>query len=165
MKSCVLVVSIASHCGQNRVAGENPAVIVLDTDILTLIQRKRGSQYQEIAARLDALNDEVCVTIVSFEEQLRGWLALISKARLSMAQVPAYLRLSELFQDFQTRRVLEFDVAASGVFDRLRRDYRRTGAMDLKIAAIAMIHDALLLSRNLSDFSRVPGLRVENWLD
>ena len=37
--------------------------------------------------------------------------------------------------------------------------------MDLKIAAIALSHAALLLSRNLVDFTRVPGLRVENWLD
>jgi tRNA(fMet)-specific endonuclease VapC len=35
--------------------------------------------------------------------------------------------------------------------------------MDLKIAAIALANDATLLSRNLSDFARVPGLRVEDW--
>jgi tRNA(fMet)-specific endonuclease VapC len=37
--------------------------------------------------------------------------------------------------------------------------------MDLKIACIALAHEALLLSRNLVDFEKVPGLRVENWLD
>jgi tRNA(fMet)-specific endonuclease VapC len=35
----------------------------------------------------------------------------------------------------------------------------------LKIAATALVHDALLLSANLRDFERVPGLRIENWLD
>lgn len=34
--------------------------------------------------------------------------------------------------------------------------------MDLKIAAICLAHDAMLLTRNVADFS---GLRVENWLD
>jgi predicted nucleic acid-binding protein len=34
----------------------------------------------------------------------------------------------------------------------------------LKIAAIAMAESALLLSANLRDFQKVPGLRVENWL-
>lgn len=37
--------------------------------------------------------------------------------------------------------------------------------MDLKIAAICLAHDAMLLTRNLSDFRHIPGLRVENWLD
>lgn len=37
--------------------------------------------------------------------------------------------------------------------------------MDLKIASIAISHDAMLLSRNLRDFRKVPGLNVENWLD
>ena len=40
----------------------------------------------------------------------------------------------------------------------------RIGSQDLKIAAIAMTQDALLLSANLRDFQKVPGLRVENWL-
>jgi tRNA(fMet)-specific endonuclease VapC len=37
--------------------------------------------------------------------------------------------------------------------------------MDLKIAAINLVHDAILLTRNLVDFAKIPGLRVENWLD
>lgn len=36
--------------------------------------------------------------------------------------------------------------------------------MDLKIVAIALVQDALLLSSNLRDFRQVPGLRVEDWL-
>jgi tRNA(fMet)-specific endonuclease VapC len=36
--------------------------------------------------------------------------------------------------------------------------------MDLKIAAIALANDALVLSANLREFGRVPGLRVEDWL-
>ena len=37
--------------------------------------------------------------------------------------------------------------------------------MDLKIAAVCVAHDALLRTRNLVDFEKVPGLRVENWMD
>jgi tRNA(fMet)-specific endonuclease VapC len=37
--------------------------------------------------------------------------------------------------------------------------------MDLKIASIALAHDATLLTRNTRDFAQVPGLRIENWLD
>jgi len=38
------------------------------------------------------------------------------------------------------------------------------GTMDLRIAAMALAWDALLLSADLTDFQRVPGLKVENWL-
>jgi tRNA(fMet)-specific endonuclease VapC len=48
---------------------------------------------------------------------------------------------------------------------RLRQAGIRIGTMDLKIAAIALTHDAMLLSRNLSDFKKVPGLRVEDWTE
>jgi len=39
----------------------------------------------------------------------------------------------------------------------------RVGAMDLKIAAIALAHPATGLTRNQKDFSRVPDLRVADW--
>jgi tRNA(fMet)-specific endonuclease VapC len=37
--------------------------------------------------------------------------------------------------------------------------------MDLKIAAIALVHDALLLSANLRDFQQVPNLHIANWIN
>ena len=40
----------------------------------------------------------------------------------------------------------------------------RIGAMDIKIASIALANDAILLTRNLNDFQKVPGLRVADWL-
>jgi predicted nucleic acid-binding protein len=50
-------------------------------------------------------------------------------------------------------------------FEHLREQRLYVGTMDLKIAATALVHEALLLSANRSDFERVPGLHVENWLD
>jgi tRNA(fMet)-specific endonuclease VapC len=41
----------------------------------------------------------------------------------------------------------------------------RIGTMDLRIACIVMEHDALLLTRNMKDFEKVPGLKFENWLE
>jgi predicted nucleic acid-binding protein len=59
-------------------------------------------------------------------------------------------------------------VPASEVFG-VAIDFRllklRMGSRDLKIAATAVVNQALLLSANRTDFEKVPGLRVENWLD
>ena len=36
--------------------------------------------------------------------------------------------------------------------------------MDLKIAAVTIANNAILLSRNLRDFQQIPELKVEDWL-
>ena len=48
---------------------------------------------------------------------------------------------------------------------RLRDQRIRIGTHDLKIASIVLAHDATLLTRNTVDFAKVPGLRIQNWLD
>ena len=37
--------------------------------------------------------------------------------------------------------------------------------MDLKIAATVLVNRCMLQSANLKDFERVPGLKVENWIE
>jgi len=68
----------------------------------------------------------------------------------------------ELFNEIP---VLDYTDAAAEQFEELRRLRPRIGAMDLKIAAIALSQDGLLLSANLKDFQRVPNLRVEDWTE
>ncbi len=46
------------------------------------------------------------------------------------------------------------------VMDKLRL---RIGTMDLRIASIALANDLTLVTRNTSDFARVPNLKIEDW--
>jgi len=69
-----------------------------------------------------------------------------------------------LFGFFARWKILPFDDRAADEFKKLRGQKVRLGTMDLKIAAIAFVNDALLLTANLRDFERVPRLRIENWL-
>ena len=65
---------------------------------------------------------------------------------------------------FADWRILPFDDAAADQFKSLRSRRIRIGTMDLKIASIVLVYDATLLSGNIQDFEKVPGLRVEDWL-
>jgi tRNA(fMet)-specific endonuclease VapC len=107
----------------------------------------------------------VAVSIVSVEEQMRGWLAAIAKERQARRQVFGYGELARLLDYFRAFQILPFDERAADQFDDLRATKIRLGSMDLKIAAIALVNKAVLLSANRRDFERVPGLRVENWLE
>jgi tRNA(fMet)-specific endonuclease VapC len=131
-------------------------VLILDTDILSIIQLREGSLYEKVVAGLDAQRTETCVTVISFEEQLRGWLALIAKSKQTSRQLVAYRHLLELLDDFRTRRVLPFDEKSARLYEQLRQMHRRLGAMDLKLAAIALAHHAVLTTRNVKEF---PGYR------
>lgn len=76
-----------------------------------------------------------------------------------------YERLVTRITFFSRWRILSFDRSAADEFTRLRRAGVRIGMMDLKIAAIALVHDATLPTANTRDFGQVPGLTIENWLD
>ena len=104
-------------------------------------------------------------TIVSVEEQLRGWLASIAKVSDPHEQIEAYAALGERVNFLAAFTFLPWDKEAADLFKRLRKQGVRIGSMDLKIACITIEHDAVLLTRNTTDFAKVPGLRFENWLD
>ena len=142
-------------------------MILLDTDHTTLLKYPESERGTRLVVRLKVRppGNVLAVSIVTVEEQMRGWLASVAKERVSRRQVPAYTELARLFEYFRLFHVAPFDERAADQFDALRSAKIRLGTMDLKIAAIALVNDALLLSANRRDFERVPGLRVENWLD
>src|SRR5438093_746210 len=142
-------------------------MILLDTDHVTLLKYPAGERGARLAQRLGALpaGEVVGVAIVTIEEQMRGWRAAVAKERAARRQVTAYRELANLFDFFAAFFLAPFDEQAADQFDLLRPAKRRLGTMDLKIAAIALVNQALLLSANCRDFEQIPGLRVENWLD
>jgi len=85
------------------------------------------------------------------------------RARNQQRQVKAYRRLAALLKFFSEITVLDYTEDAVAHFENLSRSKVRIGSMDLKIAAIALSRDDLLLSRNLRDFRHFPKLRVEDW--
>jgi tRNA(fMet)-specific endonuclease VapC len=94
---------------------------------------------------------------------MRGWTGFVAKAKTFPKQVEAYRYLYQNLQLFCGLEILLFDDAAATLFQDLRRAKVRIGTMDLKIASIVLVNDAVLLTRNMSDFCQVPGLKAEDW--
>ena len=142
-------------------------MILVDTDHTTFLKYPESERGSRLMARLTAVGDSevVGVAIVTVEERMRGWLAVIAREKQALRQVIGYRELAQLFEFYQEFEIALFDEAVARQFDELRRQRLRLGTMDLKIAATALVNNALLLSANRRDFERVPGLRVENWLD
>jgi tRNA(fMet)-specific endonuclease VapC len=136
---------------------------ILDTDHLSLIQRN-GQEGKRILKRLDACTStEVAVTIITYEEQIRGRLNVLSRAKNIDEQVLAYQGLQQLGMDYRSITIIPFSHAAALEHQRLRKAYPRLGNMDLKITAIALTNNAIILTRNMSDFGQILELRAEDW--
>jgi tRNA(fMet)-specific endonuclease VapC len=78
-------------------------------------------------------------------------LAAIKRKHDPSDQVLVYHRLGQLWEFFGAWKMLPFDDRAAKLVKKLRKQRVRIGSQDLKIAAIAMTWDALLLSANLRD--------------
>lgn len=139
-------------------------MILFDTDHLSVFLDERNGWHATLNMRVEAAAEPVACTIVSVEEVLRGWLAIVHRLRDVQRQIPAYSRLGQLFNVLPEWDIILLDERAADQFASLRQQRIRIGTMDLKIASIALVNDALLVTANLHDFSQVPGLRCENWL-
>jgi tRNA(fMet)-specific endonuclease VapC len=139
-------------------------MILLDTDHLSVFLDERDARHALLSGRMESAQEPIACTIVTVEEALRGWLALIARRRDVRGQVPAYERLGQLFEVLADWEIVPFGQRAADMFLQLRGRNLKMGTMDLKIASIALVNDALLVSANMRDFSRVPGLRCANWL-
>lgn len=136
---------------------------LLDSDHMSLLERG-GAEGVKIRSRLRTTAlDDVATTIISYEEQIRGWMARLAGITELEKQMNDYSELKRLLSNYCRIAVVEFDTKAIAEFKRLRQAKIRVGTMDLKIAAIALANDATVLTRNTQDFSRVPNLKFEDW--
>lgn len=133
---------------------------ILDTDHLSLLQRGHPTVEQHI--RSINLND-IAITIISAEEQLYGRLNSIRRAKSPEPLMTAYQGLKETLDDFRKANILDFSAAAIALYQDLMRQKIRIGTQDLRIAAIALSVNGILVTRNYRDFTKVPNLNLEDW--
>lgn len=129
---------------------------MLDTNIVSeLVRTPRGKLLEQIAI---VGENRVCVSAITAAE-LRYGIRKKDSVKLER-DIEAILA---------TLDILPFEPPADVIYGQIRHALTAAGTpigpVDYFIAAHAMALDLVLVTANVSEFSRVPGLKVENWLD
>jgi tRNA(fMet)-specific endonuclease VapC len=135
-------------------------LFVLDTDLLTLYYHGDPAVVRAIDARPPEV---LAITVVTVDEQLTGWYTLTRRARQPAEIARAYGQLADAVVRLARWRILPYNESAIARVAQLKAFRLNVGLMDLRIAAIALEHGAVVVTRNLRDFVRVQGLDVEDW--
>ncbi|HTM77806.1 MAG TPA: type II toxin-antitoxin system VapC family toxin [Devosia sp.] len=129
---------------------------MFDTNIVSDVLR---FPHGKAATRLRAAGAEAFCLSAIVAGELRFGSAKLGSPRLT-AQVEGILQLIA---------TMPFEGVASRAYALVRTHLERSGRIigpnDLFIAAHALALDLPLITANIGEFSRVPNLRVENWLD
>lgn len=137
---------------------------VLDTDHLSLLQREN----QNVKRRINQINSSnLAITVVTLEEQMKGWLNVINKYNDQPSQserlIIAYKGLRDGVEYLNKLKLLDFDQSAYNCYKELVSQRIRIGTRDLRIAAITLSIKGILVTRNNRDFAKVPNLQLEDW--
>lgn len=137
---------------------------LLDTDHISFLQRRSSLEFSRLTFRMaQHPRSDFALSVISFHEQVIGAHSFINRAQTNTDMARGYALLLETLKGFANAPVLPFDSRAIAIFDELRRQKVRVATMDLRIAAIAMSNNLVLLTRNAGDFSKVSGLMIEDW--
>jgi tRNA(fMet)-specific endonuclease VapC len=130
-------------------------VLLLDTNVCIYLIRAKPRSI------LERFNDhavgDIGISVITLAELEYG---------VGKSSKPAKNRAA-LDQFVAPLDVVAFDRSATGVYGRLRATLEKRGqsigSMDLLIAAHALSLNVRLVTHNVREFNRVPGLRVETW--
>jgi tRNA(fMet)-specific endonuclease VapC len=136
------------------------SLYVLDTDILSLYQQGNDAIRNRIAQHSP---DELSVSIISVEEQLSSWYTMRRRVKGRERLAIAYERFTENVRMLSSLQILSFSLEAINRYEQLLRSKLGVKGNDLRIAAIAMVNSAIVVTRNRIDFEQIPGVQVEDW--
>lgn len=136
------------------------SLFVLDADTLSLLDNGDPVVLARVASHPPA---ELSVAVIVVEESLSGWYSMIRKAKNPRQIAFGYDRLARSVSLLSGMQILRYTEAAIARFHGLSKSKFHIRANDLRIAAIALEHNATVVTRNVRDFVVVPGLTVEDW--
>ena len=126
---------------------------MLDTDTVSFLVRKNPSVIKKLIQHED---DDICISAITYAELIYG---LEKKGS------------EKLFSEVKTiigkLSLIPFDESQSEIYGKIRAKLEKSGTplgdMDMLIAAAAMKTGAILISHNVNHFSKIRGLKVEDW--
>jgi tRNA(fMet)-specific endonuclease VapC len=134
---------------------KNSLVYLLDTNVCIVYLKRKNSKLNSYFERLDLNKIAVCSIVKS--ELFYGSMRSNSSQKSLNMQV---LFLSQFIS-------LPFDDRCAEMCAKVRADLSKLGtpigSNDLQIASIALVHDLILVTHNVREFSRVDGLKLEDW--
>lgn len=133
---------------------------VLDTDILSLFQRSHPAVTAEVRKHASA---ELTISVLTVEEQLSGWYKELRRATRPPVLAAVYQRMAETVRFYSRLTILSFTEPAIHRYESIKQLKLNSRKTDLRIAAIALEQNAVLVTRNLCDFQRITGLQIEDW--
>lgn len=127
----------------------------LDTNICIYFLK---GEYPAILRKISSTNpNDIKIPVIVKAELLYGAL----KSRKTKQNIE---RINEFLKPFELE---EFDNQAAEAYGELRYalDKKGTpiGPNDLMIASIVVANNGILVTNNKAEFSRVKGLKIENW--
>jgi tRNA(fMet)-specific endonuclease VapC len=131
------------------------SLYLLDTNILTELAR---NPFGHCSQRLKQVSDELVFTSV----------VVAGEVEFGISKFRAFKLLRQMERIMETIEVQALPLGAIAPYSKLRVDLETRGVPigenDLWIAAHALAEDAVLVSNNLREFSRVQNLKLENWI-
>ena len=136
---------------------------ILDTDHVSLFLEGNKSVIGQVAKYAN----DVSITVITVQELFNGWNGKLNDPRQANNLSYLYTKLWKTTEFFKVINILNFDKNAENCYNNLRQNSKTLAKKriekDLRIASIALIHNATVVTRNYKDFSQVPNLKIENW--
>ncbi|MDR0321756.1 MAG: type II toxin-antitoxin system VapC family toxin [Treponema sp.] len=128
-------------------------IFLLDTDTVSHIVRKHPPIIKKL---IKHENDEICISAITYAELFYG---LEKKGSEKL--------FNEMRSIIGKCSIIDFDTSQAELYGRIRSELEKSGTplgdMDMLIAAAALSTGAILVSHNTRHFSKIKGIKVEDW--
>jgi tRNA(fMet)-specific endonuclease VapC len=128
---------------------------MLDTNICIYVIKRRPAELRE---QFNRLAGQICISMITLAELYYG----VKKSARRIQNLQAV-------EQFVARlEALPFSAEAAAHYGQVRAELERAGQPagphDMLIGAHARSAGLIIVTNNLREFERIPGLRVENWV-